>query len=89
MALGARQDQLLLMVLSESVRTLAIGLTIGVAGALTVARLVRSLLFGIGPADPLTLSLMAAILLLAALIASYVPARRAVKIDPMVVLRDE
>jgi putative ABC transport system permease protein len=89
MALGARQDQLLLMVLSESVRTLAIGLTIGVAGALTVARLVRSLLFGIGPADPLTLSLMATILLLAALIACYVPARRAVKIDPMVVLRDE
>jgi putative ABC transport system permease protein len=88
-ALGARQDQLLLMVLSESVRTLAIGLTIGVAGALTVTRLVRSLLFGIGPTDPLTLSLMAAILLLAALIASYVPARRAVKIDPMVVLRDE
>jgi putative ABC transport system permease protein len=89
MALGARQDQLLLMVLRESVRTLAIGLTIGVTGALTVARFVRSLLFGIGPADPLTLLLMAAILLLAALIASYVPARRAVRIDPMVVLRDE
>jgi predicted permease len=89
MALGAQQHQLLLMVLSQSVWTLAVGLTIGVAGALSLTRLVRSLLFGIGPADPLTLSLMAAILLGAALIASYIPARWAAKVDPMAALRDE
>ncbi len=89
MALGAQGHQLLLMVLSQSVGTLAVGLTIGVAGALTVTRLMGSLLFGIGPADPLILSLMAAILLVVALIASYIPARRAAKVDPMVALRDE
>jgi putative ABC transport system permease protein len=89
MALGAQRHQLLLMVLSQSVWTLAVGLTIGVAGALTVTRLMGSLLFGIGPADPLTLSLMAAILLVVALIASYLPARRAAEVDPMVALRDE
>lgn len=54
-----------------------------------MTRLMGSLLFGIGPADPLILSLMAAILLVVALIASYVPARRAAKVDPMVALRDE
>jgi putative ABC transport system permease protein len=89
MALGAQRHQLLLMMLSQSVWTLAVGLTIGVAGALTVTRLMGSLLFGIGPADPLTLSLMAAILLVVALIASYLPARRAAEVDPMVALRDE
>ena len=89
MALGAQRYQLLLMVLSQSAWTLAVGLTVGLAGALSVTRLMRSLLFGIGPADPLTLSLMAAILLVVALIASYVPARRAAEVDPMVALRNE
>jgi len=89
MALGAQRYQLLLMVLSQSAWTLAVGLIVGLAGALSVTRLMRSLLFGIGPADPLTLSLMAAILLVVALIASYVPARRAAEVDPMVALRNE
>jgi putative ABC transport system permease protein len=89
MALGAQRHQLLLMVLSQSVWILAVGLTVGVAGALTATRLMGSLLFGIGPADPLNLSLMAAILLAVALIASYVPARRVTKVDPMVALRNE
>jgi putative ABC transport system permease protein len=90
MALDARRHQRLLMVvLSQSAWTLAVGLTIGVAGALSVTRLMRGLLFGIGPADPPTLSLMAAILPVVALIASYVPARRAAEVDPMVALRNE
>ena len=90
MALDARRHQSLLMVvLSQSAWTLAVGLTIGVAGALSVTRLMRGLLFGIGPADPPTLSLMAAILPVVALIASYVPARRAAEVDPMVALRNE
>jgi putative ABC transport system permease protein len=89
MALGAQRYQLLLMVLSQSASTLAVGLTVGLAGTLSVTRLMRSLLFGIGPADPLTLSLIAAILLVVALIASYVPARRAAEVDPMVALRNE
>jgi len=89
MALGAQRHRLLLMVLSQSVWILAVGLTIGIAGAITVSRLMRSLLFGISPADPLNLSLMAAILLTVAAMAIYVPARRAMKVDPMVALRDE
>ena len=88
MALGAQRHQLQLMVLRQSVWILAVGLTVGVAGALTGTRLIRSLLFGISPADPLILSLMAAILLVVALIASYVPARRAAKVDPVVALRN-
>jgi putative ABC transport system permease protein len=89
MALGAQRYQLLLMVLSQSVRRLMIGLAVGVAGALAVTRLMGSLLFGIGPTDALTFSLMAAILLVVALIASYIPARRAAKVDPMMALRNE
>jgi hypothetical protein len=71
-----------LMVLGQSVWILAVGLTIGIAGAITVSRLMRSFLFGISPADPLNLSSMAAILLAVAQIAIYVPARRAMKVDP-------
>lgn len=89
MALGAPRHQLLLMVIRQSALTFGIGLTVGIAGALTVTRLMRSLLFGIGPSDPLILSLMASILLLVGLVASYVPARRAGNVDPMVALRDE
>jgi len=89
MALGAQRHQLPLMVLRQNVWTLVLGLAVGVTGALTLTRLMGSLLFGIGPADPLVLSLMTMILLTVALIASYVPARRAARVDPMVALRDE
>jgi putative ABC transport system permease protein len=89
MALGAQRHQLLLLVMRQSVWTLAVGLTLGVGGAMAVTRLMGSLLFGIGPADPLTLSLMATILMMVALIASYIPARRAAEVDPMVALRNQ
>jgi putative ABC transport system permease protein len=89
MALGAQRHQLLLLVMRQSVWTLAVGLAVGVAGAIAVTRLMGSLLFGIGPADPLTLSLMATVLMTVALIASYIPARRAAEVDPMAALRDQ
>jgi predicted permease len=89
MALGAQRHQLLLLVMRQSVWTLAVGLTLGVGGAMAVTRLMGSLLFGIGPADPLTLSLMATILMMVALIASYIPARRAAEVDPMAALRNQ
>ena len=89
MALGAQRHQLLLLVMRQSVWTLAVGLTVGVGGAVAVTRLMGSLLFGIGPADPLTLSLMATVLMMVALIASYIPARRAAEVDPMAALRDQ
>jgi len=89
MALGAQRHQLLVMVLSQSIWKLTVGLAVGVGGALTVSRLMGSLLFGISPTDPLTYLLMAAILLVVALIASYIPARGAARVDPMVALRNE
>ena len=89
MALGAQQYQLLLMVLGQTVSTLAVGMTVGVAGALIATRLMGSLLFGIRPTDPLTFSSMAALLAAVALVASYIPARRAAKVDPVVALRNE
>jgi putative ABC transport system permease protein len=89
MALGAQRNQLLLMVLGQSVWKLAVCLVVGILGAAAVTRLMGSLLFGVGPTDPLTFSLMAAILLAVALVASYIPARRAARVDPMVALRNE
>jgi putative ABC transport system permease protein len=74
---AAGAHQLLLLVMRQSLWTLAVGLTVGVGGAVGVTRLIGSLLFGIGPADPLTLSFMATVLTMVALIASYIPARRA------------
>ena len=89
MALGAQRYQLLLMVLRQTVRKLAVGLAIGIAGAVVLTRLMASLLFGVSATDPLTFFLAAAILLSAALIASFIPARRAATVNPMSALRNE
>ena len=89
MALGAQRYQLLLMVLRQTVRKLAVGLAIGIAGAVILTRLMASLLFGISATDPLTFSLAALLLLTAALIASFIPARRAATVNPMSALRNE
>ncbi len=89
MALGAQRYQLLLMVLRQTVRKLAIGLAIGIVGALVLTRLMGSLLFGISATDPLTFSLAAVLLLTAALIASLIPARRAATVNPLSALRNE
>jgi len=89
MALGAQRYQLLLMVLRQTARKLAVGLAAGIGGALILTRLMGSLLFGISATDPLTFSLAAAILLSAALLASLIPARRAATVNPMSALRNE
>jgi putative ABC transport system permease protein len=65
-----------------------LGIVIGLAGALASTALLRHLLFGVSALDPLTFILTAAILLLVALTASYLPARRAAKVDPLIALRD-
>jgi ABC-type antimicrobial peptide transport system permease subunit len=89
MALGARPRAVVSMVMSEVTLLATIGLAIGMACALPASRFVESFLFGTAPNDPLTLACAAAILVAAALLAGYFPARRASRIDPMLALRQE
>jgi putative ABC transport system permease protein len=89
MALGAERGDVLRIVVGQGIRSSLIGAAIGVAGALALTRLLRTLLFGIEPSDPLTFVAVALLLLAAALLACVVPARRASKVDPVVALRYE
>jgi ABC-type antimicrobial peptide transport system permease subunit len=89
MALGASQRSVASMILREIVTLVAVGSALGVAGALALGRFVEALVFGLAPRDPLTLAAAVAVLLIVALIAGYLPARRAAGIDPIVALRTE
>jgi putative ABC transport system permease protein len=89
MALGAQRGDVLRLVIGEGARLAAIGLAIGVAASLVAARLISSLLFDVKPTDPLTFIVVSLILTGVALLASYIPARRAMRVDPMVALRHE
>ncbi len=89
MALGAAPGDVLRRVAGHALRLTIIGLGLGIAGALAVSRLLASLLFGVQPRDPVTYGMAAAMLLFTAGIASYLPVRRAVRVDPIVALREE
>ncbi len=89
MALGAVPGDVLWMVLARSSWTVATGVAFGVAGSLALTRAMQSLLFGVSPADPATLLAVTLLLAAVALLASYIPARQATKVDPMVALRHE
>ena len=89
MALGGNRNSILKMVLREAGMLLGIGLIAGMALALTAGRIARAKLFGLQPYDPLTLGIAVALLAAAALVAAYLPARRASRVDPMVALRYE
>ena len=88
-ALGAARRQVLRMLLSESARMALGGAAIGLVAALGLTRLMSSMVYGISAHDPLTLIAVALLLLLVALVGAYIPARRAMRVDPMVALRHE
>jgi predicted permease len=88
-ALGAQRLDILRMALAEGMRIVGIGLASGLAGAVIVTRVFRSMLFGVAPADPVTFLFVSAILAGAAFFACYIPAQRATRIDPLVALRQE
>lgn len=88
-ALGAQRSDVLRLVLSQGARLALIGVAIGVAVALALARLMTSQLFGVTAHDPLTFVAVAVVLILVALFACYIPARRAMRVDPIVALRYE
>jgi putative ABC transport system permease protein len=89
MALGAQQQDVLKLVLGQGLLLTAIGLAVGVAASFALTHLMRGLLFGITPTDPLVFSSAPLLLTLVALLACYVPARRATKVDPIIALRYE
>jgi putative ABC transport system permease protein len=88
-ALGAGRGDVLRLVLGETILLAGVGVGVGVAGALATTRLIRALLFHVEPTDSATFAAIALILFATALIASYIPARRALRVDPMVALRYE
>jgi putative ABC transport system permease protein len=89
MALGAQRRNVLSLVIGQGMKLVLAGAAIGVAGALALTRVIRSLLYGITPTDPLTFAAVALLLVAAALLACWLPARRAAHVEPMEALRYE
>ena len=88
-ALGASRGDLIWMVVRDVLAPVVVGLAVGVPAVIALAQLVRSLLYGVGPADPSTIACAALLMCVVAAAAAYLPARRATKADPMVALRFE
>ena len=88
-ALGARPADIVRLLLGEGLRVGLVGVTVGVASALVLTRVMQNLLYGVGASDPLTFFAASAMLIAITLAACYLPVRRAAQVDPMVALRDE
>jgi putative ABC transport system permease protein len=89
MALGADRRDVLRMVISQGLKRVALGIFIGLVGSLALTRIIASLLFGVSATDPLTFAGVALLLVMVALVACFIPALRAAKVDPMIALRNE
>jgi ABC-type antimicrobial peptide transport system permease subunit len=89
MALGAQRANILWMVLRDTLWLIVTGLIVGIPLSIFAARFVSNQLFGLNPTDPLSLIAAAAFLAVVAILAGYLPARRASRVDPLVALRDE
>ncbi|HUO52877.1 MAG TPA: FtsX-like permease family protein, partial [Gemmatimonadaceae bacterium] len=89
LALGARRSAIVGLVLGRGAVVIAIALGAGMAAAFAAARLLRSQLYGVGAADPLTFIAVPLLLAAVALLATWLPARRAARVDPMIALRTE
>jgi ABC-type antimicrobial peptide transport system permease subunit len=89
MALGATRGNVMSTILGQGLRLTGIGLVVGLAAAFGLTRLLQAQLFNVTPTDPMTMASVAVFISLVALIACYIPAARATRVDPMVVLRDE
>jgi putative ABC transport system permease protein len=89
MALGAQRGDVSRLVIGEGMKLVLIGALLGLGGALALTRLLKTLLFGVSATDPLTFIVIAALLIMVALLACWIPARRATKVDPLIALRHE
>jgi predicted permease len=89
MALGAQKNDVLKMAIGQGFRLTLLGIVMGIAGAIALTRFLSSLLYGVRPSDPLTFVAVSLLLAAVALLACYIPARRAMRVDPMVALRYE
>jgi ABC-type antimicrobial peptide transport system permease subunit len=89
LALGAKHVDVFRLILGEGMKMAGLGLAVGLLAALGLTRLMAGLLFGVSATDPLTFVSLAALLAIVALAACYIPARRAMRVDPIVALRYE
>jgi putative ABC transport system permease protein len=89
MALGAQGHNVLTLVLQQGMKLVLVGVVIGLPASIAVTRVITSMLFGVSATDPVTFGIVTALLTSVALLACYIPARRATKVDPLVALRYE
>ena len=89
LALGAKPQTVLQLVLGEGFKIVIMGVVFGIGAAFVLTRFMRTLLYGVGPNDPLTFALVAVLFTLVALAACYIPGRRASRVDPIIALRYE